>query len=116
MMISVKCDEPKDFEDSDQFNTYEGFAHWIADIPAARAGLGAALCALAEIGEFSKGRTGYKIHATSNLCYGYAAKELAREVGLLKSWRGGDRWNKDPQIALEFARRLDKLSSTLIAI
>ena len=48
------------------------------------------------------------MQATSDVRYGYDAKKLAREVGVI-NMRRGDSWSKDTQLALEFARRLDKL-------
>ena len=107
-MISVKCESPSDVKGHYQFATYEGFAHWLADIRRARSGVGAALCALAEGGSWRPNKVGCQMQATSDWRYGYDAKELAREVGVI-NMRRGDSWSKDPQLALEFARRLDKL-------
>ena len=108
-MIRVKCKSPKQASGNHQFDGFVEFARWLDCIKRAKTGIGATLCSLAEHGSTRTALVGYIVEADSDRLYHYKAKELAREVGVVTTKSGGDKWSKDPHLALEFATRLDTL-------
>ena len=105
-MITVKCTAPKRLKGRYEFRTYEEFARWLGKTRLSR--VSNALVAVAERGRFGAQVYGRDFDITGPP-RGYAAKELARQVGVIRVRGGGDVYSKDPERAVEFARHLDRV-------
>ena len=110
-MIRVNCLRPKRLKGKYEFSGFEESARWfITKIRSGKNDVGPWLCNLAENGVVRDATGWYCIEAKSDFYGGYPMKELAREIGVIKTKWGGDSYPKDPGLALQYAKRLDLLS------
>lgn len=96
-----------------KFAGFEDLAHWLITAKLANhglKGLGAWLCPLAEHGALDISTARCHIEATSDRL-GYAAKELAYNIGLIQG-----EYSRSRELALQFARELDRLASANVQV
>jgi hypothetical protein len=81
---------------------------WLETIHRARLSKGSVLVSLAEHGSYREAVYGFAVELSSEPIMCYAAKELAREVGVIRSGRwGADKWVNDEVAIRAFAQELD---------
>ena len=81
---------------------------WLGPIRRAKAAKGAILVSLAERGDYQSAIRGFAVEMRSVPTMGYAAKELAIEVGVIRPRWGDDTWPKDDGATVALAQELDR--------
>jgi hypothetical protein len=108
MVIRVEVSVPKRIAGEYTFKNLEEFYHWVNSNYKRPKGLAArALLSLAEKGSFDARTKMYAIKCFYDKPIGYAAKEIARKIGFLKT---RDRYDTGINIAkaIEFIKAIEK--------
>ena len=108
-MISVTCMAPQRSKGNYEFKTYVVFVQWLIGERLVGS-ISKPLTALAERGTWSA-RTGRHRLEITGPSIGYAAKELGRCMGAIKTRGGDDVYSEHPQVALDFAKQLDETAA-----
>ena len=113
-MIRVKCLAPKKARGEHEFEQFEDFARWVIRHTRKGKNVGPMCLALAEHGSWSESSVGFNIEASSDVKFDYfTLRDLAEKVAVLKTrYIRRDPYKRDPAVGLQFAKELDKLSST----
>ena len=112
MEIKVKCQRPKYASGEYKFSKFEELFHWLIHIKGSKMRIAKILYILAKNGKYPPGgTTRFCIEIDSDFDKDYSLiNDLARKVGLLRTWRLGDSFSHDETIWLQFAKELDNLS------
>jgi len=109
MVVKVEALAPKRIAGEYTFKNLEELYHWMSSNYKRPRGLaGWALLKLAEKGSFITLTGMYSIKCFSDKPIGYAAKEIARKIGFLKT-RGGSDTGINTTKAIEFIKAVEKI-------
>jgi len=107
--IKLKCEAPKRLAGEYSFNSFKGLYQWVTRNFRSPLYANHLVIAVAESGLWRECIYGKIIEVTSSATLGYKAKELAREIELLRSMVGGDRCSKREEDGLKFVEVVDKI-------
>ena len=106
--ITVRCQAPRNAEGEHEFGSFMELLGWLENIHGAKSSKGSILVSLAEYGSYVVAKYGFALDIKSGPTLGYAAKELAREVGVIeRRGFGSDKYVKDNGTIQAYAQELD---------
>ena len=106
-MITIDCERPKRLRGQYEFDSCEGLTNWLIDAKLPQREINALIVGVAENGRYAP-LVGHRVLTITGPAHGYQAKEMARQIGVINTRGKGERYSKDPQKGLEFARRIDE--------
>jgi len=110
VIITIRCKVPKRLFGHYSFNSFKDLYLWISRNFKNPSYANQVIISVAERGVWDREvKHGGDIKISSSSKLGYKAKEIAREIGLLRSVIGGDRYSRKIEKGLEFAESVDKI-------
>lgn len=109
--ITLKCKAPKRLIGEYTFSSFRELYLWVLRKIKDPSFANHLIIPVAEHGEYRSSIYRRDIEIISNYTLGYRAKEMARDIGLLRPVIGGDEYSREEKKGLEFAESVDKTLS-----
>jgi len=109
--IALACKAPKKLKGEHQFSSFKELYIWVSRNFKDPSYANHLIINVAENGVWSEAKYGRVIEISSGSKLGYRAKEIARDIGLLHTKWGSDRYSERAEKELEFAEAIDKILS-----
>lgn len=106
--ITLRCKAPRKLTGEYTFSSFRELYLWVLRNFKDSSFANHLIIPVAERGEY-RSATRRDIEITSSSALGYRAKEIARDMGLLRPVIGGNRYSRKEKKGLEFAEFVDKI-------
>ena len=111
--ITLRCKAPKRLVGEHTFSSFTELYLWLLRKFKDPSFANHLIIAVAEKGECRRLGSRRDIEITSDSKLDYRAKEMARDIGLLISVMGGDKYSSKEKKGLEFVESVDKILKEL---